>query len=367
MIIFVNFAPFTFGGGAERWMLDVSSAVKNLEKVTLVDVHPSIANIYGKLVLKKKFNNRVNVEKNNQREYISLSFRSFVPFRSEWHQARSSFKNARVIYLRYLGGISALKKTVAGIHSPFIYQSPIQFFDYFHNFIYNSFLSRFLLSIMNRIHVINPKDYKLFTEKLALKNVVYVPNYIDMKENFKNEPKKINTQILNIAFVGELTMRKGVDILIETIKKSPRNYIFHIAGDGEMRNDIEILKSQQNVTYHGYLNKQDLTSLYDHCDILFVPSRAESFSLAGLEGMSYGLQIVSSTDTYIGLPPFIQRINQTGEINDYIAIFAHIFEKKKNGELISQKKEIQDYTRKNFFRDTILSQLFNQILEVKVV
>src|ERR1035437_5781056 len=143
MIIFLNFTPFNFGGGAERWMIDVSSAVNKVESTYLVDVDSSISNIYGNLVLKRKYDKRLHIETDrNATMHISLSFRSFIPFTFQWQQARTAFQKARLVYIRYelletvillyLGGFSTLKKTVAGIHSPFIYQNPITFLDYLH-------------------------------------------------------------------------------------------------------------------------------------------------------------------------------------------------------------------------------------------
>ena len=61
MVLFLNFTPFNFGGGAERWMMDVASAVNKIEPAYLVDVHTRIASLYGRLVLRNKFNKRVNI------------------------------------------------------------------------------------------------------------------------------------------------------------------------------------------------------------------------------------------------------------------------------------------------------------------
>src|ERR1039457_2235957 len=118
MILFLNFAPLNFGGGAERWMLDVSTAISKLEEVNLIDVHSSISNIYSRLVLKNPFKQRINI---NKKDHSSLKIISFIPFTTKWKQTRTTLKNARIIYIRYelletlivlyFGGFSAIKNT----------------------------------------------------------------------------------------------------------------------------------------------------------------------------------------------------------------------------------------------------------------
>ena len=123
MRLFVNFAPLTFGGGSERWMLDVSSAVSKVEKTALIDVDPSLSNTYGRLVLKRAYDKRLAIKLNSKKQKkLSLTFSSFIPFTREWHEVHALFSQARSIYIRYeflesflvlyFGGKSALNKTI---------------------------------------------------------------------------------------------------------------------------------------------------------------------------------------------------------------------------------------------------------------
>lgn len=363
MILFLNFAPLNFGGGAERWMLDVSSSLNKSEEITLVDVHSSISNMYGKLVLKRLFDQRIKIESNTHRKHISLKLLSFFPLTSSWREARNAFLNARLIYLRYelleililiyFGGFSIFYKSVAGIHSPFFYQTPLTLLDSIHNIVYSSTMSRKILSMMKTIHVLNPHDEKLFTSKFHLHNVVRVPNYVNVKKNIKLS-KMANNKLLNIAFVGELNRRKGVDILINTIKLGPDNFIFHIAGDGPYRNEIQKLSKLKNVIYYGYLKEKRLSILFNNCDVLFQPSRAESFSLVAIEAMLHGLKIISSKEADLALPLNIQILNKDG-IQQYINLF-------KSTSITNEKKNnIKKYAEGHFTNDFILPKLKEQI------
>lgn len=376
MILFLNFAPFNFAGGAERWMLDISDAVSNLEKVILIDVDPSIANIYGKFILKRQFDKRLTLHKSNSRkQHISLTFWSFIPFSSEWKMAKSVFAGARMVYMRYeflewfiilfFGGLAAYKKTVAGIHSPYLYSRPVSLLDRLHNFFYSLRLSRFFLSIMHKTHVNNSFDQNYFIQTSHLQNVVHVPNYLTLG-NAKITPQTTsNNNLLHIAYVGELNLRKGADILIRTIGRSPKNFMFHIVGDGPMKKDIKKLMPLHNVVYEGYLEKNELIKLYRNCDVLFIPSRAETFSLVCLEAMSYGLPIISSPQIRMGFPQYFQLINKNETAEGYLDFFNVLLNKKNKSELVNLKIRIADYIRENFARDVIIPKLFKYVFEIE--
>jgi glycosyltransferase involved in cell wall biosynthesis len=377
MITFLNFAPYSFGGGAERWMIDVGTTISKIEEVTLVDVSRNISNIYANIVLKRKFDPRLVVGESKTLRHISITFTSLIPFSQQWKKNKFILKNSRLVYIKYelletliviyFGGFSCLKKTVAGIHSPFIYSLPTGFLDYLHNFIYTSILSRKVLSCVYKVHVLNNTDKKLFSEKFQLRNIIHVPNYAVIDGDMKWGKNESNYKGLNIAFIGELSIRKGVDILIKTIKKSPDNYVFHIAGDGPMRNEIIRLNTLKRVKYHGYLSDNELSKLYSSSDIIFIPSKAESFSLVCLEAMTHGLPIISSSKTHIELPKFAQNINFTDTPEGYLRLFKDMLEKKENGLLAIQKKKVHDYVGKTFSREIIIRRLLKQIFEIKSV
>jgi len=61
MILFLNFAPLSFGGGVERWITSVAESIKKNEDVRVIQVDTSIANLYAQLVFKRKFDARIQV------------------------------------------------------------------------------------------------------------------------------------------------------------------------------------------------------------------------------------------------------------------------------------------------------------------
>lgn len=369
MILFLNFAPIQFMGGAEKWMNDTAKKVNKYEPTSLISVHPSIANIYSQFVLKRKFDTRAKPSQIHN--HTQLTAQSFIPFSESWTLARNNFKKARLIYIRYeilellivffFSGIPGIKKTIAGIHSPLIYNDPQSLLDSLHNFIYKSKINLFILGKMQKVHVLN-KSVESFLNHLNLNNVVYVPNGI--KPALTNT-EQVNTDksALNIISVGELSIRKGTDILITIINKSPKHVTFTIVGDGYLKNDIEALaKNSNNVKFLGHLESEKLQNIYQEMDALLLPSRAESLPLVVLEAMSHGLVIINSKNTSLGID---QKVEYTAtNKQDYLFILKTLETSKKTSNL--NKKHVRRYFDDNFSTNIVDPLLYSKVFSISL-
>lgn len=367
MILLLNFAPISFMGGAEKWMNETAKKIGKYEETNLVSVAGSIASIYSSIVLKRKFDERANSK--DIHNHLSLDFKSFIPFTKSWYQAKKIFQNSRLIYARYelpelliliyFTGLSGLSKTVAGLHSPFLYQSPETFFDHLHNTIYSSSLSKYILSKTKKVHVLNKRDLTLFTQEYKMKNIEYVPNGMPIQKastTIKQDGK------LHILYVGELSKRKGTDRLIDVIKSAPKNFIFTIAGDGPFKNNIELLsENYENCIYKGFVSPSLLPSLYKSNEVLFLPSRAESMPLSILEALSYGLTIVDSIEVSLEMPENIEYTSSQGK---YINSLVKIFNLKKS-KVISPES-IKIFFEKNLSLNKVQHELFSSIFNLNV-
>lgn len=358
MILFVNFAPINFMGGMERWILEVSNLLSIKEHCEIVCVSPAISNFYAKLVLKANFDNRKDTAA--LKNIKQLGFKDFIPYTREWRTTKRQFEVSRVIYSKYevpeifiifyFGGVSAFKKTIVGLHSPFVYYEFRTLFDRIHKLVYESRFSGYVLRMMKKIHVLNQKDFYYLQEKFVLKNILYIPNGV------KKQPYSISTKAKNklrVLFVGELSIRKGIDTLIEFIKQAPKNYIFTIIGEGNMKSEIiKILGNYKNCSIKGYIKHNKMSYFYKNNDVLFQPSRSEGMSLALLEAMSHGLPIVNNKYTNLKLPAYVEYTNSSGSIDEYKILFKKIFNKANN------KQNIWQYFNENFS-----SEIVNQKIE----
>ncbi len=369
LVIFLNFAPIEFMGGAEKWMNDTASKLHKYEDTMIFSVAPSIANIYGRLVLRRKFETRVKQQKLHK--HMSLQTNAFIPYTKDWHYVRNKFKNSRVIYTKYellelliilyFGGFSSLKKTIAGLHSPLIYFSPKGFWDHVHNAVYQSAVNIRMLSFMKRVHVLNRRTQEILIGKFKLKNITYMPNGIQPMD--VGNSVNTNKDVLKVLFVGELSERKGIDILLKIIKESNKKFEFTIAGDGYMKKDVQsVADTHSNCRYAGYLSESEVAKLYSENDAVILPSRAESMSLTMLEAMSHGLVIINSLECSLGLAKEIEQSCDNTKLTTYFYALSDLLSQKKKGSL--NKQYVKDYFQKNFSSRVIDPKVFKHIFEV---
>ena len=124
--------------------------------------------------------------------------------------------------------------------------------------------------------------------------VIYNSVTVPPKELSKNYQKNI------ILFLGRLGKRKGIYDLIDIIPdliKEDKKIIFNILGDGEI-DDVRNLCIKRglsnNVKVFGWLIGEEKEKLMRESTIFTLPSYNEGMPMSILEGMSYGLPIVST-------------------------------------------------------------------------
>lgn len=105
---------------------------------------------------------------------------------------------------------------------------------------------------------------------------------------------------LKIAFAGKLTARKqpgkavaAAELLAQRLPD--RAVSLQLAGEGELRPQLERLHAVKagRASLLGRMEGMDaLKAFYDGCDLLLVPSTAETFGMVYLEAMSRGLPVL---------------------------------------------------------------------------
>lgn len=150
------------------------------------------------------------------------------------------------------------------------------------------------------------------------KNLATVYNGIDLsKFIFLN--KDINSNELSFLSVGRFNAQKDYPNLLHAIaifRQNPQHkeYILKIAGDGELRPQIEELIEhlglKNNVTLLGRRN--DIPQLMQEADFFILPSAYEGFGLVVAEAMACGAFVIATNsggvaevmgDTGILVPP----------------------------------------------------------------
>ncbi len=93
----------------------------------------------------------------------------------------------------------------------------------------------------------------------------------------------------NLLYVGALSKRKNVHLLIEVMKLLPENYHLTIVGRGE-----EKYPSQERVKFVGYIEYPKLPPYYQNANLLVLPSSYEGLPKVVLEALSCGVPVLAS-------------------------------------------------------------------------
>lgn len=139
---------------------------------------------------------------------------------------------------------------------------------------------------IGNLHGINPDKFSI------------IPHAIESAPS-KNNKLKIHDDSIKILFVGRMEPRKGFDTLLRAIPKVIKRFSnVHFDFCGSSQKSIldeakKRLPSESGVTFHGYVERNDLDEFYKNCDVFVAPSNYESFGIIYLEAMRFGKPVVA--------------------------------------------------------------------------
>ncbi|MDC7286884.1 glycosyltransferase family 4 protein [Blautia schinkii] len=137
------------------------------------------------------------------------------------------------------------------------------------------------------------------------KNITVIHNGVDISRFQLGEQASCFGS--RIVFVGRLIEGKGVQIIIEALRNTKREFYFDIVGDGKYRKTLEKMVCeyglQERITFWGA--RSDVTRFLSHADIfVHVPILEEGFGITVVEAMASGLTCICSNSG--GIPELIE-------------------------------------------------------------
>ena len=134
----------------------------------------------------------------------------------------------------------------------------------------------------------------------------FLPNAIPAGTMYKRQPgtNKIfdSTTPFKILIVGRMVYQKGFDLVLEALSKiSYKNITLYAIGNGTefetLKKRAQALHISDRIKWLG--NQVNPDQYYKDCDLLIFSSRHEGFPNVLLEGMSYGIPVITS-DCFTG-------------------------------------------------------------------
>ena len=134
--------------------------------------------------------------------------------------------------------------------------------------------------------------------KKKLKKIFNLKNFIFV-HNFTKIKKKHYSKKYDFIFVGDLIERKNPLLLLKAFKRYFKNSSKKLAivGDGVLFNQIKNyidLNEINNVTIFKKINRNNVLKKISQSKIMISTSKFETFGVALIEGLSYGLKLLST-------------------------------------------------------------------------
>lgn len=207
--------------------------------------------------------------------------------------------------LRFLLRYNNLPPVIFGGHTAIYYPLADSFHSKLHNFLYGSFIYRFLAGGVQKFHTLNEADAERYQQLFPDHEVRRIYNPFDIKDFRASAHKYIydfgddfDPQAIHILWLGRLSEQKGVQDLSRIIptvnKKAAADGVpiaWSIFGDGQDRPIVEKLAAEQsNVRYYGHADQKYVPSIYAKHQMFLSTSKWEGYPYTLIESQAFGSQ-----------------------------------------------------------------------------
>lgn len=160
----------------------------------------------------------------------------------------------------------------------------------FHDFILKPNIQKTLKVAYHKIAV-SSYTKESFTRTFSDDNIKVIYNFIDTCK-YRPLKTKSDGQNFRLLFVGNLTYRKGADLLPKIMRAlGPYFVLYYTSG---LRTTPPKKFDLPNMIPLGKLSEDQLISEYQKCDALLFPTRFEGFGYCVAEAMSCGKPVIAS-------------------------------------------------------------------------
>jgi len=345
-IAIFNLPHLSFNRGGERWIIKVASYLSKK---------------YDVKVITTDFNKKYNLDNLNF-DYIVIEHKKKYGLLHDISEIKNYLKDVDITYAFYvwfgtqIDILKYSKKVIFGHHSSL--DRPIQK-------IYYSLLENIIARKIKDSYQHFLTEYRAnIYRKRGFKKIFIIPNFIELN---KYKPKEKNYDKFRIICPGVVNIEKGLDVLIKVAEnlKKYNDIEFYIAGSNPKYNNLP-----ENIKYLGLLSEEEYINVISDKNLMFLPTRDETFSFAVLENLAVGNPLVVSN-----LPDVISAFGESesiyyaklNNIEDYIKGVLKYYQIWKNDEdkyeeLFKKAREISSRFDSNIILPKI-EEMFMKVYE----
>lgn len=303
-----------YGGGFEKYLIETAAYLTNelgvtADIITMDDAFMSRRTDMYSAFYMKKMDKKANYKEDIANIRARLGDANYYKV-GTFKQLRKKLQNYDVVYtknelvesfiFKFIVGYKHIPPVVFGGHTPLMYPNPESFHAKLHNFLYSSWLYKYMAGPGRRFHAINAFEADRYQQLFPKREVFKIFNPFDIarfKQGLELHDRVVSDAAINVMWVGRLTEQKGVKDLVEIVRDVNKELqgsvpvVWNIFGDGEERQLVEDLAAEcDNVRYHGHVDQKKMAEAYGHQQLFLSTSKWEGYPYTLIEMQAFGLQ-----------------------------------------------------------------------------
>lgn len=143
--------------------------------------------------------------------------------------------------------------------------------------------------------IVSGQPHSELVKYLGFKGKIKVSKGVGILDfDYEPQVKKTPYKVENFLYVGRVSEDKGFDLLLAFFENN-ENLHLNIVGSIEDEKYLNVISTRQNISYHGYKNREELKKIYSVNDVFILASKKEPWGLVIEEALYHGLPLVVSS------------------------------------------------------------------------
>ncbi len=184
----------------------------------------------------------------------------------------------------------------------------------------------------------------------------------DYDKGRSDRPEDYDPGKFIVLFVGRLTRVKGVEVLLETIRRMDPNKRqeaqFVLIGDGPLDGKVKTAASEMpQIRLLGPIEHSRIKPYFAHADAFVLPSLSEGMPMALLEAMASGLPCVASRVGGVesGMSAEVLKLVTPGDPEELLEALVNTIDDRATGRALGDRG--RSHVAKNYSWDPIIDRL----------